>query len=199
LALPELGLCIPIDAARLEESRREVRLFLQIHGVDGQTVEDVVLCVHEACANSVEHSLSRTGIDVELCVGPASVSVVVADKGLGIDLGLCDLHRRPGLLEPGGRGFYVMARLMDQFEVHVDGGTVIRMNRPFPHVPASDSGALSSSVCTEQLADVLGDTDVSRITGVADPEDSRPSHALCAGGPQRRSLVFLCIYHAGEE
>jgi anti-sigma regulatory factor (Ser/Thr protein kinase) len=131
MASPELRLCIPIDAARLEESREEVRLFLQAHGVAEQTVEDLVLCVHEACANSIEHSLSRTAIDVELCVRPTSVSVVVADQGLGLDLDLYDPRRRPELLQAGGRGFYVMARLMDELEVHIDGGTVIHMNKRF--------------------------------------------------------------------
>jgi anti-sigma regulatory factor (Ser/Thr protein kinase) len=129
---PELRFCIPTDAARLEESREAVRLFLQTHGVEEHTVEDLVLCVHEACANSVEHSLSRTGIDVELCVGPTSVSVVVADKGLGLDLDLYDPQRQPELLEAGGRGLYVMACLMDELEVHIDGGTVIRMNKYLP-------------------------------------------------------------------
>ena len=131
MASPELRFCIPIDAAGLEESRAEVRLFLQAHGVEEQTVEDLVLCVHEACANSIEHSLSSTGIDVELCVGPTSVSVVVADKGLGLDLDLYDPQRKPELLESGGRGLHVMACLMDELEAHIDGGTVIRMKKRF--------------------------------------------------------------------
>jgi anti-sigma regulatory factor (Ser/Thr protein kinase) len=129
MASPELRLCIPIDVARLEESRDQVRLFLQAHGVEKQTVADLVLCVHEACANSVEHSLSRTSIDVELRVGPTSVTVVVADKGLGLDLDLHEVHRQPGPLRPEGRGLYLMACLMDELEVHLDGGTVIRMNK----------------------------------------------------------------------
>jgi anti-sigma regulatory factor (Ser/Thr protein kinase) len=131
MASPELRLCIPIDAARLEESRDEVRLFLQAHGVEEQTVEDLVLCVHEACANSIEHSLSRTAIDVEMCVRPTSVSVVVADKGLGLDLDLYEAHRQPDPLQPDGRGLYLMACLMDELEVHMDGGTEIHMNKRF--------------------------------------------------------------------
>ena len=146
---PELRLCIPIDAARLEESREDVRLFLQDHGVEEQTVEDLVLCVHEACANSIEHSLSRAAIDVELRVGPTSVSVVVADKGFGLDLDLYDPRRKPELLQPGGRGFYVMACLMDELEVHIDGGTVIRMNKLITCVPTSDGRGPTGSACSE--------------------------------------------------
>jgi serine/threonine-protein kinase RsbW len=131
MASPELRLCIPIDVARLEESRAEVRLFLQAHGVAEQTVEDLVLCVHEACANSIQHSLSRTGIDVELRVGPTSVSVVVADRGLGLDLDLHDPHRQPGPLQPKGRGLHLMECLMDELKVHMDGGTEIHMIKRF--------------------------------------------------------------------
>jgi anti-sigma regulatory factor (Ser/Thr protein kinase) len=136
VASPELRLCIPIDAGRLEESRGEVRLFLQAHGVDEEAVHDVLLCVHEACANAIEHSLSRSDIDVELCVGPTSVTVVVTDKGLGLDLDLYDRQRKPELLQADGRGFYVMACLMDQLEVHLDGGTVIRMSKQLAPRPA---------------------------------------------------------------
>lgn len=129
MALPELHLCIPIDTAWLEESREEVRLFLQTHGVEEQTAEDLVLCVHEACANAIEHSLSRTDIEVDLHVGSTSVTAVVADKGLGLDLDLHDPQRKPELLQASGRGLYVMASLMDEFDVSFDRGTAIRMNR----------------------------------------------------------------------
>jgi len=131
VASPELRLCVPIDVARLEESREEVRLFLQAHGVDEEAVHDVSLCVHEACANAIEHSRSTTDVDVELHLEEASVSIVVADKGLGLDLELLDQHSKPELLQPGGRGLYVMACLMDELEVHIDGGTEIRMQKLF--------------------------------------------------------------------
>jgi len=129
VASPELRLCIPIDVARLEESREEVRLFLQAHGVDEEAVHDVSLCVHEACANAIEHSRSTTDVDVELHLEETSLSVVVADKGLGLDLDLLDRRREPELLQPGGRGLYVIACLMDELEVHIDGGTVMRMHK----------------------------------------------------------------------
>jgi anti-sigma regulatory factor (Ser/Thr protein kinase) len=133
---PELRICMAVDAGQLEGSRERVRLFLQGHGVDEEAAHDVLLCVHEACANAIKHSLSRTDIDVELCVGPTSVSVVVADKGLGLDLDLWDPQRRPELLQADGRGFYVMACLMDELEVHLDGGTVIRMSKQLAPRPA---------------------------------------------------------------
>jgi len=136
VALPELHLCVPVDTAWLKESREEMRRFLQAHGVEEQTAEDLVLCAHEACANAIEHSLSRTDIDVYLYVGSTSVTVVVADKGLGLDLGLHDLQRKPELLQASGRGLYVMASLMDELDVYLDGGTAIRMNRQLAPRPS---------------------------------------------------------------
>ena len=131
MASPQLRFCMAVDAGQLEVSRERVRLFLRVHGVDEQSAHDVLLCVHEACVNAIEHSRSKTGVDVELCVAPTSVSAVVADKGLGLDLDLYDPHRKPELLQPDGRGLYVMACLMDELEVHIDGGTVIRMQKRF--------------------------------------------------------------------
>ncbi len=147
MASPELRLCIPIDAGQLEGSRERVRMFLRVHGVDEPSAHDVLLCVHEACANALEHSRSTTAVDVELCVGPTSVSVVVADKGLGLDLDLHDPRRAPTPLQPDGRGLYVMACLMDELEVHIDGGTMIRMQKRFtpPRLPRDGLESLPRS------------------------------------------------------
>lgn len=117
------------DAGQLEGSRKQVRGFLHAHGVETQAANDVLLCVHEACANAIEHSASAQGIDVELRVEDAGVSVVVADEGRGLDVDLHEPYCRPDLLQPKGRGLYVMTCLMDKFEVHIDGGTEIRMTK----------------------------------------------------------------------
>src|SRR5271157_5305452 len=131
MASPELRLCMAVDAAQLKATRDQVRLFLHAHAVDADVALDILLCVHEACANAIEHSSSASAVDVVVRLEQASVSVVVADRGLGLDIELHDLHREPGLLQPDGRGLYVMACVMDELEVHVDGGTEIRMIKRF--------------------------------------------------------------------
>ena len=92
-------------------------------------VGDVVMCVHEACANAVHHSKSRRDIELELVLDVQSVKVAVGDRGCGLDLEECDPLREPELLRLRGRGLYLMAKLMDEFEISIDGGTEIRMLR----------------------------------------------------------------------
>jgi anti-sigma regulatory factor (Ser/Thr protein kinase) len=104
-----------------------VLLYLRLHAVDPESAEDVVMCVHEACANAVHHSKSRTDVIVELVRDANSIKIAVSDSGCGLDLDQCDPLREPELLRLRGRGLYLMAKLMDEFEISIDGGTEIRM------------------------------------------------------------------------
>lgn len=115
------------DAGRLRESRQQVRGFLSGHGLEPQATADVVLCVHEACANAIEHSHTEKAIDVVLRLETTRLSVVVADGGCGLDVASHESHGKPEPHCPKGRGLYLMASLMDEFDVHRDGGTEIRM------------------------------------------------------------------------
>jgi len=86
----------------------------------------------------------------------------VADRGRGLDIDLHDPHLKPGLSQLRGRGLYVMARLMDELEVHIDGGTEIRMNkRVTPRLlsrdgpeapPSSPAGAPPSDLGSSQVS-----------------------------------------------
>ena len=107
--------------------RHRVQRFLRHHAVDPDSIDNVVICVHEACANAVQHSNTRTDILIELVLDAQSVEVAVSDSGCGLDLDQCDPLREPDLLRLRGRGLYLMAKLMDDFEISIDGGTEIRM------------------------------------------------------------------------
>jgi len=129
---PRLRLSVPPDPSRLPAVRRAVLSFLRLHAVDPQSMDDVVMCVHEACANAVHHSRSRAAIVVELALDAQGITVVVGDSGCGLDLDQCDPMREPELLRLRGRGLYLMAKLMDEFEISIDGGTEIRMVKRLP-------------------------------------------------------------------
>jgi anti-sigma regulatory factor (Ser/Thr protein kinase) len=118
---------MPPDARQLCESRRQVRDFLVTHSVESQAAHDVVLCVHEACANAIEHSHTGRAIDVALHLMGKKLSVVVADGGCGLEVASHEPHDRPEPHAPRGRGLYLMASLMDEFAVHRNSGTEIRM------------------------------------------------------------------------
>jgi serine/threonine-protein kinase RsbW len=127
MASPELRFCMAVDGAHLEEGRRRVLTFLRDRRVDEDATFDIVLCVHEACANAIEHSGSASAVEVMLNVDEASVSITVSDEGRGLDIAHHADHQKPLLLSSDGRGLYVMSCLMDELHVHVDGGTEITM------------------------------------------------------------------------
>ncbi len=103
-----------------------------------EAIDDVVICVHEACANAVHHSKSRADVVIEMALDARSVEVVVSDSGCGLDLEQCDPLRVPELLRLRGRGLYLMAKLMDEFEISIDGGTEIRMRKRLPRSDARE-------------------------------------------------------------
>ena len=100
---------------------------MRLHEVDADSMDDIVFCVHEACTNAIHHSKSHDDVDVELVLEGQSVRVSVNDSGCGLDLDQHDPLREPELFRLRGRGLYLMAKLMDDFEISIDGGTEIRM------------------------------------------------------------------------
>jgi serine/threonine-protein kinase RsbW len=131
-AAHRLRLSVPSEASQLPDVRHQVALFLRLHGVHLEAIDDLVICVHEACANAVHHSKSRAEVVIELALDARSVRVVVSDSGCGLDLEQCDPLRVPELLRLRGRGLYLMAKLMDEFEISIDGRTEIRMRKRLP-------------------------------------------------------------------
>jgi anti-sigma regulatory factor (Ser/Thr protein kinase) len=127
-----LRLSVPADASTLSGHIAGVRVFLLEHDVDRDTTDDVRLCVHECCANAIRHSGSTDEIEVWLTVHENDVTMLVSDSGCGIDLGRCDPRRPPEPQSTCGRGLYLVAQLMDEFEISVDGGTEIRMTKRLP-------------------------------------------------------------------
>lgn len=127
-----LSLRVPADVARLSGNLEQIRTFLLAHEVDHTTAWDVGVCVHESCANAILHGGSPEDIAVVVEIDEGSVGVSVIDRGSGLDLDRCDPHRPPETHATCGRGLYLMARLMDEFDISVDGGTEIRMSKRLP-------------------------------------------------------------------
>jgi serine/threonine-protein kinase RsbW len=129
MASPELRFCMSVDAAHLSRARDQVRVFLGDQGIDEVVAFDVQLCIHEACANAIEHSGSVSDVDVCVLLEGGQISIVVADGGCGLAAHRREQQYRPEMFDSNGRGLYVMSRLMDSLDVHIDGGTEIRMVR----------------------------------------------------------------------
>ena len=79
--------------------------------------------------NGATHDDRLEQMPLELVLDDHSVKVAVSDSGCGLDIEQCDPLREPELLRLRGRGLYLMAKLMDEFEISIDGGTEIRMRK----------------------------------------------------------------------
>ncbi len=127
ISLPRLAFRLGLEPARLARARERVRDYLWLHCDDQRLVDEVVLCVDEACTNAIRHSGSESAIEVSLGFDGDDLLVTAKDSGHGFDLASFD---RDAVLDPlasGGRGLFMMAYLMDELELCLDGGLEVRM------------------------------------------------------------------------
>ena len=125
----QMRTAIPCDPRRLLETRHAVRDFLVAHGVDEPTVEELVLCVEEACTNAIRHSGCPEPGEIILSILDETVEICVRDRGKGLDLGAIDLAHEPEPMGVGGRGLYLIKSLADELELVNDGGACVRIRR----------------------------------------------------------------------
>jgi PAS domain S-box/PAS domain S-box/PAS domain S-box len=128
-SLPQLRFRLPLDPARLARARERIRDYLRLYCTEHDLVDDVVLCVEEACTNAIRHSGSETGMEVSLGFEGGDLVAEVRDYGQGFDIDTFDPQILPDLLSPGGRGLFLISRLMDEMDLHRDGGLDVRMVR----------------------------------------------------------------------
>jgi anti-sigma regulatory factor (Ser/Thr protein kinase) len=93
----------------------------------------VILAVHEACANIIEHSYQGDAaqrIDLTVLITPEELAMEIRDYGSKPDLAAIQpraLHD----VRPGGLGTHFMRSIMDTvtYDVSPDTGTLLRMTK----------------------------------------------------------------------
>ena len=120
---------IPAKPAELSGLRTKVRAWLHEHQVSKATLNDVLLAVGEACANSVEHAYQNQPnriVAVELTLHDGHLVATIEDYGTwGAST------RRKG---EGGRGTNIMSTLSSHYERKTSSaGTVVTMSLLTPH------------------------------------------------------------------
>lgn len=115
------------EPADLHDLRCELKLLLAELPCDLSS--DVELAVDEAVANAVLHGRGADGIVVHAAVDGAKVTVTIKGGGKGFDVSRLAGTWPPALDARGGRGVYLMARLMDSVVIDVSRGTLIHMSR----------------------------------------------------------------------
>jgi PAS domain S-box-containing protein len=124
---PRLSFRLPLEPMRLLRARERIRDYLHGQRVDGQTIDDMVLAIEEAMTNAVRHSRTQRDLEVELRPSSADIHVRVRDHGEGFDVESIDRESMPDPLSLGGRGLFLMGRLMDGLELRCNGGLEVRL------------------------------------------------------------------------
>jgi len=108
----------------------------------GEEIENALLiAVIEAGTNAIQHGNvfdDEKNVTFEFRIGQRAVTVQVEDRGKGFDPKLVENPTDPSnLLDPNGRGLYLMRSLMDDvsFEVRRDHGTTVRLIKARPDGP----------------------------------------------------------------
>jgi serine/threonine-protein kinase RsbW len=101
------------------------------HDVSSIDVEGLTFALGEALANAIEHAASDSEIEVSLTIDARSIIATVRDRGRGFSDTPSERLPFPELNAEGGRGFPIMQRCTDFFEVHSlpGDGTVVTLGR----------------------------------------------------------------------
>jgi anti-sigma regulatory factor (Ser/Thr protein kinase) len=110
----------PPDLEFLAPLRRSLRDWLEEAGIEDPTRAEVVLAIHEATANAIEHSDSNAPIDVRARVSVASVAIEVRDHGRWRESDDDDEGR--------GRGLKLIENLVSALKIETsESGTTLRL------------------------------------------------------------------------
>ena len=118
---------LPLEPSRLLRARERVRDYLHQQLLEADLIDDVVLALEEAMTNAVRHSGAAEDLEVALRFEGADLLLEVRDRGQGFDVGSFDPDALPDRLASGGRGLFLMAKLMDELHLGLDDGLAVRM------------------------------------------------------------------------
>jgi serine phosphatase RsbU (regulator of sigma subunit)/anti-sigma regulatory factor (Ser/Thr protein kinase) len=133
LGVPTRELVLPNEPVRVAEARAFVAGFLADLRAPVETSAEILLAVGEAAANAYRHGRKEEGrneIRVHCALEGPTVSVTVADDGPGFDPAAAEAASLPDRFSAGGRGLFLMRKLMDDVEIDISGsGTKVTMSR----------------------------------------------------------------------
>jgi anti-sigma regulatory factor (Ser/Thr protein kinase) len=101
------------------------------HDVASIDIEGLTFALGEALANAIEHAGSDAEIEVCVTIDARAIVATVRDQGRGFVDTPCEVLPFPELSAEGGRGFPIMQRCTDFFEVRSlpGDGTVVTLGR----------------------------------------------------------------------
>jgi serine/threonine-protein kinase RsbW len=106
-------------------------------GLDGDRLTNLAVALAEALSNAAVHGHRldpRRRVGVEVAISPGCVVVEVSDSGAGFDARqLSDPTEPERLIAPGGRGVFLMRRLVDEVSYNAAGNVVRLTVRQHPN------------------------------------------------------------------
>jgi serine/threonine-protein kinase RsbW len=127
---PPWSLTIPSDLRLLGLARAFVEAVCHIAGLDERDTHAVVLATDEATNNVMRHAhrdRPDAALHLQCFLKPDRIEIVLHDQGGPFDLEAVP-QLNPAELRVGGRGVFLMRRLMDEITVRPrDGGNTLRM------------------------------------------------------------------------
>lgn len=123
-----VNICLPAKPEYVGVIRLTISAIANRMGFDIEEIEDIKVCVSEACTNSIKHSKSEN-FDIKVVVGTQEMIIEILDEGQGFDV---EKLQNPDLDQPkeeGGLGIFIIKSLMDEVDINstVGQGSMIRM------------------------------------------------------------------------
>ncbi len=125
------SLTLPSDLRQVALARAFLEAVCEVCGLDRGSTDAIVLAVHEAINNIIRHAHQNrpeAQLQVQCFLGPDGLEVRLLDEGAPFDLASVP-HLDPAELRVGGRGVFLMRRLMDELSCQPRGdrGNTLRM------------------------------------------------------------------------
>lgn len=131
--MPRLMLSFPSQTTYLSPIEEFYRKFMaDFASGSGLCPDEIFLALVEGIVNAVKHGNKEDpglNVDMELLLTDTELHITIKDKGAGFfPESLADPTHPDNIVLPGGRGIFLMKRLMDQVEYSFHPGeTVLKM------------------------------------------------------------------------
>jgi serine/threonine-protein kinase RsbW len=130
--IEKLKLIIPADVAAIEKVSAAVNELLEGQQWPIEEVMQVELALQEALANAIRHGCrndARKLVDCRVTLSAKEIVIVIRDPGQGFDVKtVANPLESANLFKRGGRGVFLIHRLMDAVE-YADGGRQVLMRK----------------------------------------------------------------------
>jgi serine/threonine-protein kinase RsbW len=139
------SLTIPSDLRLLALARAFVEAVCQVAGLDERATHAVVLATDEAANNVMRHAhrgRPEAPLIIQCFIRHDSIEIRLLDEGAPFDLSSVP-QLNPAELRIGGRGVFLMRRLMDELSVQprAERGNTLRMVKRYRRAVPSAEGA----------------------------------------------------------